>query len=513
MTKRNSRTSPEVTYVNGAIKTFDEIYEEAKARIMSKALAHAQKYPNSPYSGRGLVELEKALKAEYAKLGVDIKDEFKNSIPIVMRKFYDRAKEDISKHSVNKIIGDIDTKRIDYFMSNTFDSVAGATTRMAQTHVRELRKIAADVMRQTSLTGATRKEVSRMMLERAMNVPNFQFIDNIGSKWNAKSYFEMLARTELMSAGRYSYQCRCEEDGYDAVRLTVSGHSCPKCARYENRLFSLSGNTPGLPSYDKLKADGVFHPNCTHSFTAVPDFIRNRDFNPDGTPKKGFNSPENKDELHSGAGYGSKDDGNSRSSSDSGRFRSAFASNDKKFNEAMAAEIAAAPEELQQAVLALPPVKNIERTHHCSYVPSRDTIRLTPNVAPAEMLHEYGHYIDIHSSKKAGKLRSLNFEVIVEYYEETLVKDGMRQKLFTVLDSVPASAEKGRLLDYFGSITKNAIGYGHDKGYLSNKKNQQYEVFANMIALYARQGATWEIIEEHTPKMATVLRQILRRIR
>ena len=30
---------------------------------------------------------------------------------------------------------------------------------------------------------------------------------------------------------------------------------------------------------------GVFHPNCTHSYSLVPDFIRERDYKLDGTPK------------------------------------------------------------------------------------------------------------------------------------------------------------------------------------------------------------------------------------
>ncbi len=51
----------------------------------------------------------------------------------------------------------------------------------------------------------TRKEVSKEMLQRAMEIPGFEFIDAGGRKWSNKSYFDMLARTELMNAGRASH--------------------------------------------------------------------------------------------------------------------------------------------------------------------------------------------------------------------------------------------------------------------------------------------------------------------
>jgi hypothetical protein len=118
-----------------------------------------------------------------------------------------------------------------------------------------------------------------------MKIPGFEFIDVAGTKWNSKSYFEMLARTELMNAARECYDDKMAEEGFDVMRLTVSGDPCDKCAKFEDRLFSLTGATPGLPTKEDLKSAGVFHPNCTHSYVLIPDFIRLRDFNPDGTKK------------------------------------------------------------------------------------------------------------------------------------------------------------------------------------------------------------------------------------
>ena len=89
-----------------------------------------------------------------------------------------------------------------------------------------------------------------------------------------------------MNAARASYDDKMAEEGFDVMLLTVSGDCCEKCARYEGRLFSLSGATPGLPTKQDLIDDGVFHPNCTHSYSLMPDYVRERDYDEHGWLKK-----------------------------------------------------------------------------------------------------------------------------------------------------------------------------------------------------------------------------------
>lgn len=187
------------------------------------------------------------------------------------------------------MLGEPDTKRINYFLDSSFKQVAMRTDKMEFNHIRSLRQISAEVFREMSVTGATRKEISKTLLERAMQIPGFEFTDKAGTKWQAKSYFSMLARTELMNASRECYDDKMTEEGFDVMRLTVSGDPCDSCSKYENRLFSLTGATAGLPTKADLEAAGVFHPNCTHTYVMVPDFIRERDYNADGTRKQAEN--------------------------------------------------------------------------------------------------------------------------------------------------------------------------------------------------------------------------------
>lgn len=253
------------------IQKFDAISERAREKIYALVRNHYQKHPNSPWSGKYLVELEKSIKAFYREMGVDYQEAFRNTLPDEMKEFYDAAVKEIRTAGTYKaVLGEPDAKRVKYFLDSSFQQVAMKTDKMAFDHIRELRKISAEVFRDMSLTGNTRREVSKALLEKAMKIPGFEFIDKSGSKWAAKSYFKMLARTELMNAARASYDEKMADEGFDVMKLTTSGDSCEHCAKWEGRLFSLSGATPGLPTKADLEADGVFHPNCTHSYSLVP---------------------------------------------------------------------------------------------------------------------------------------------------------------------------------------------------------------------------------------------------
>lgn len=273
--------------IQNARERFDFISEKARREIFQKVLKHFQKHPGSPWSGKPLVELERSIKAFYAEMGWEYTEVFRDTLPETMQKYYDTAVSEMRKAGLQRaIVGKPDPKRVKYFMDSTFEQVAMKTNNMSFQHIKQLRAIAADVTRQMSITGATRKEVSKAMLNKALEIPGFQFTDKGGTKWQAKSYFDMLARTELMNAARASYDDKCAEEGFDVVELTYSGHSCSSCDRWEGRLFSLTGATKGLPTKDDLIADGVFHPNCPHSYTLVPQSVFEEDFNPDGTPKR-----------------------------------------------------------------------------------------------------------------------------------------------------------------------------------------------------------------------------------
>ncbi len=271
--KHSHKTSEPVKTVLATEAEIDKICEDAKHQIYDKVQAHVDKHPGDAFSGHYLVDLEKSLKALYKMTGNKVAGAFKKGLPATMQAFYAQAAKDMKTRGTrNAILGKVDERRINDQLDSAFQQVAMRTTKMTFQHIQQLRQISAEVFRTATLTGASRKEVTRQLLDKAKQIPGFKFVANNGVVWSDQAYFKMLARTELMQAGRRSYEEKCAEEGYDIVRLDYSGDSCDACGKWEGKLFSLTGATPGLPTKDELVADGVFHPNCTHSYTAVTDF-------------------------------------------------------------------------------------------------------------------------------------------------------------------------------------------------------------------------------------------------
>jgi hypothetical protein len=189
--------------------------------------------------------------------------------------------------------GEFDVDRVKLTLEDAYTHVAGMTANMKKKDVAFLRETVAGVEREAAMTGMTPRQVTAELLTRLESRPEgFKFVDAGNRVWDSKAYCEMLARTTLLNTSRQEYLNTCAENGSDVVAVTVSGHCCDKCAVWENRLLSISGATKGLPTVDDAIAEGLFHPNCTHSLTEVDDYTREEEYNPDGTPKTGLNSGE-----------------------------------------------------------------------------------------------------------------------------------------------------------------------------------------------------------------------------
>ena len=254
--------------------------EEAVNRILAQSMRKVQDIvrrklaagKDKALAGKGLVDFEQTVRAFYDSLGVKIGRSLRDGLDKGMKEAYDAAKDAMRTDGKRRaILGKPDTATINRYMQGTFEEIAMRTNKMAAEHIRHLREVGAEVFRTAAFTGQTRREVTRELMDKAAQIPGFRFIDNGGTIWKDATYFKMLARTETMNTGRAIYDDTCAKNGYDVVRLSPSGNSCEACSAYEGTIFSLTGATPGLPTKQDLLDAGVFHPNCTHTYTALTD--------------------------------------------------------------------------------------------------------------------------------------------------------------------------------------------------------------------------------------------------
>ena len=138
-------------------------------------------------------------------------------------------------------------------------------------------------------TGILSSEVDKKRWQRLMKrleqdfknkdiftVPYYNKAGDVVRHVKASTYAEMLARTLTANTYREAAQDSIlEQFGEFGDLVEILGRSavdCSECKPYEGQILSLTGKTKGYTTIDEAKANGLFHPNCIHSF-AVTDRV------------------------------------------------------------------------------------------------------------------------------------------------------------------------------------------------------------------------------------------------
>ena len=120
----------------------------------------------------------------------------------------------------------------------------------------------------------------------------FTFEDKLGRIYSLESYAEMAIKTIQSAAINKSVFNASLQLKNDLVKMSSHSTSCPICAMYQGRIYSISGKTKGYPPLSAINngnvvAYGTTHPNCKHRFTV---YIKKLDDNATQT-KKDSNKP------------------------------------------------------------------------------------------------------------------------------------------------------------------------------------------------------------------------------
>lgn len=94
-------------------------------------------------------------------------------------------------------------------------------------------------------------------------------ITRSGSQLQVDDYAQMLTETMLANSARDGTKNVALEFGFDLVRVTTHGSDHPECAKFEGKVLSLSGDTPGVWSIEQATDEGLFHPRCKHNYFVV----------------------------------------------------------------------------------------------------------------------------------------------------------------------------------------------------------------------------------------------------
>ncbi|CAI6249276.1 phage minor capsid protein [Bacillus subtilis] len=111
------------------------------------------------------------------------------------------------------------------------------------------------------------------------------FISRTGRKWSTEAHVGTVIRTVSNNVTNQMQEDRCASYGIDLVEISSHSGARPKCARYQGKVFSLSGNHPRYPPLSSTsygEPDGLFGINCGHQKYAYIEGVsirRNKPYN------------------------------------------------------------------------------------------------------------------------------------------------------------------------------------------------------------------------------------------
>jgi hypothetical protein len=169
--------------------------------------------------------------------------------------------------------GAIHQQAVQVLAENTFDRLESVRQVIGRQVEDVYRRYALETTKQSIIGYKTWKQVASEYRDtlRAQGITGFR--DKRGREWNMKTYSETVARTTTMEAHLAGTENRLLEHNIDLVIISAHARSCELCAPWQGRVVSLTGKTPGYPTMDRAREEGLFHPNCRHTFSAyLPEF-------------------------------------------------------------------------------------------------------------------------------------------------------------------------------------------------------------------------------------------------
>lgn len=141
------------------------------------------------------------------------------------------------------------------------DDLEQATLYVEKASSRTLRKVALNEVLVGQLAGRPQAKNAEAIAENLKSRGVRGFKDSKGREWKLERYAKMAASQAQSEAVTTAVLNRAVENGFDLVRISEHVNACGECRKYEGKVYSITGTTPGYPL---LEVAPPYHPHCAH---------------------------------------------------------------------------------------------------------------------------------------------------------------------------------------------------------------------------------------------------------
>jgi hypothetical protein len=280
----------ELLYINEELlyAAYQDAYNKAVATLMKQEIRGMSKAHMESVMADIEQIIEELRQTHYNWFLANIPDGYQLGSDLVVDKMTQRYS--IAADTINKSFGSVHIDAAKALINSTFQDVAGLTRNMEDSMRQLLRDSAKEIFNPNLIIGEARRKTSRELVrnlnqkgwtvyydDKGRYIPLKEyvnlvmdenwvgFIDKAGRAWDPMHYSKMLTRTKMAEAASVGTENRLRANGLDLVIIPTNYGTDDWCRFYENKVFSISGQTEGYPRLSDVPNGGCpMHPLCRH---------------------------------------------------------------------------------------------------------------------------------------------------------------------------------------------------------------------------------------------------------
>lgn len=200
------------------------------------------------------------------------------------RRFYESVKKHAAGYQNAEVLTAAQMDIVQRLTMNLMGEITEATATVgASFEALLIGRTTPDIFRRVGLEQVTAMEatgqgafkMTRQFIEALRREGVTAFIDRAGRRWSLHTYGSMVLRTTSRQAEVLATLTK--DPAQDLYKISSHSTTCPLCAPYEGRVYSVSGTDPDFPAlvdaFGKMDPTGPnslanswlnIHPNCLH---------------------------------------------------------------------------------------------------------------------------------------------------------------------------------------------------------------------------------------------------------
>lgn len=172
----------------------------------------------------------------------------------------------LTENQVNTVLEPIiHQQAVQAIMDDTFFRILEATDNMSQDAKRRVEEVVRTATERMLTEGISRREATKEAVAKMTDQGITGIVAKNGARIPADKYMNGVVQYNLRKAHVTGAENTIVQNGLDLVYVNYVGITCEYCAKYQGRVYNISGNDSRFP---KLEIRPPYHAHCVHSISA-----------------------------------------------------------------------------------------------------------------------------------------------------------------------------------------------------------------------------------------------------